>query len=107
MSQYLAHELRPYNIAVNVLLPGFTRTTGSDEQSAARTSAAGGTASPLRRLRADSGVPLALYLAQQDANGETGGTFNVMRWNEEHGLGNFETWGNPPDVEAAKKAGTL
>ena len=107
MSHYLAHELKPYNIAVNVLLPGFTRTTGSDEQSAARAAAAGVAGPPLRRLRADSGVPLALYLAQQDASGETGGTFNVMRWNEEHGLGGFETWGYPPDVEAAKAAGAL
>jgi len=107
MSHYLAHELKPYNIAVNVLLPGFTRTTGSDEQSAARAAANGGQAPALRRLRADSGVPLALYLAEQDASGETGGTFNVMRWNEEQGLGGFETWGFGPDVEAARAAGTL
>jgi NAD(P)-dependent dehydrogenase (short-subunit alcohol dehydrogenase family) len=107
MSHYLAHELKPYNIAVNVLLPGFTRTTGSDEQSAARAALTGGQAPALRRLRADSGVPLALFLAQQDASGETGGTFNVMKWNEENGLGGFETWGFPADVEAARAAGTL
>ena len=107
MSHYLAHELKPYNIAVNVLLPGFTRTTGSDEQSAARAAASGGAAPPMRRLRANSGVPLALYLAEQDASGETGGTFNVMRWNEEQGLGGFEAWGYGPDVEAARAAGTL
>ena len=107
MSQYLAHELKPYNIAVNVLLPGFTRTTGSDEQSAARVAAGGGVPPALRRLRADSGVPLALHLAQQDAGGETGGAFNVARWNEEHGLGGFETWGFGPDVEAARTAGAL
>lgn len=107
MSHYLAYELKPYNIAVNVLLPGFTRTTGSDEQSAARAAAAGGGPAAMRRLRADSGVPLALYLAEQDASGETGGTFNVMRWNEENGLGGFETWGFGPDVEAARAAGRL
>ena len=106
MSHYLAHELKPYNIAVNVLLPGFTRTTGSDEQAAARV-APGATPPPLRRLRPDSGVPLALYLAQQDASGETGGTFNVMQWNQEHGLGGFETWGFEGDVAAARAAGTL
>jgi NAD(P)-dependent dehydrogenase (short-subunit alcohol dehydrogenase family) len=107
MSHYLAHELKPYNIAVNVLLPGFTRTTGSDEQSAARAALAGGKPPALRRLRADSGVPLALFLAQQDASGETGGTFNVMKWNEDNGLGGFEAWGFPADVEAARAAGTL
>jgi NAD(P)-dependent dehydrogenase (short-subunit alcohol dehydrogenase family) len=107
MSHYLAHELKPYNIAVNVLLPGFTRTTGSDEQSAARAAASGGQAAPLRRLRADSGVPLALFLAEQDGSGTTGGTFNVSRWNEENGLGGFERWGYGPDVEAARAAGTL
>lgn len=107
MSHYLAHELKPYNIAVNVLLPGFMRTTGSNEQITARTAAGGGPAPTLRRLRADSGVPLALYLAQQDGSGETGGTFNVKRWNEEHGLGGFETWGFGPDVEDARAAGAL
>jgi NAD(P)-dependent dehydrogenase (short-subunit alcohol dehydrogenase family) len=106
MSHYLAHELKPYNIAVNVLLPGFTRTTGSDEQMAARV-APGGTPPALRRLRADSGVPLALYLAQQDASGETGGAFNVMQWNQENGFGGFEAWGDEGDVAAARAAGTL
>jgi 1,1a-dihydroxy-1-hydro-9-fluorenone dehydrogenase len=107
MSMYLAHELRPYNIAVNVLLPGFTRTTGSDEQSAARAAAGGAPGAPLRRLRADSGVPLALFLAQQDASGVTGQALNVTRWNEEQGLGGFEAWGYAPDVDAARAAGTL
>jgi NAD(P)-dependent dehydrogenase (short-subunit alcohol dehydrogenase family) len=107
MSHYLAHELKPHNIAVNILLPGYTRTTGSDEQSAARAAASGIAQGALRRLRADSGVPLALFLAQQDASGETGGTFNVVRWNEEQGLGGFDVWGYEADVEAARAAGSL
>ena len=36
MALYLAHELSDRNIAVNVLLPGHTRSTGSDEQEAER-----------------------------------------------------------------------
>src|SRR4030095_8737114 len=32
MTLYLAHELKPNNIAANVILPGHTRSTGSDEQ---------------------------------------------------------------------------
>jgi NAD(P)-dependent dehydrogenase (short-subunit alcohol dehydrogenase family) len=35
MSMYLAHEIKPHNVAVNVLVPGgSTRSTGSDEQQA-------------------------------------------------------------------------
>ena len=37
---YLSHELAPYNIAANLLLPGHTRTTGSDEQEAGARGAA-------------------------------------------------------------------
>ena len=36
MALYLAHELRESNVAVNVCLPGHTRSTGSDEQEAER-----------------------------------------------------------------------
>jgi NAD(P)-dependent dehydrogenase (short-subunit alcohol dehydrogenase family) len=109
MTNFLAHELKPYNIAANVLLPGYTRTTGSDEQSAARAEARspGQPAPPQRRLRPESAVPLALFLAEQDPSGVTGQHIEVMRWNAEQGLGGFETWGYGPDIEAARAAGTL
>ncbi len=106
MTRFLAHELKHYNIAANVLMPGFTRTTGSDEQMAARV-APNASPSPLRRLRPEAAVPLALFFADQDAGGVTGESLNAPRWNEEHGLGGFETWGYPGDVAAARAAGTL
>jgi hypothetical protein len=44
-----------------------------------------------------------VVLAQQDGTGVTGQT-NALRWNEENGLGGFETWGYGPDVEANRAA---
>ena len=111
MTIFLATELKPHNIAANVLLPGFTRTTGTDEQTAARAEifARNNPGKPylVRRLRPDSVVPLALYLAEQDANGVTGETFETLAWNQQNELGGFETWGYGPDVQAAREAGTL
>ena len=111
MTIFLANELKPHNIAANVLLPGFTRTTGNDEQTAAReviwTQNNPGKPYLVRRLRPDSVVPLALHLAEQDADGVSGETFEVLAWNQQNELGGFETWGYEPDVEAARQAGTL
>ena len=40
-------------------------------------------------------VPLALYLAQQDANTcVTGKCFDTITWNIEHGLGTPKEWGD-------------
>lgn len=112
MAIYLAQELRPYNIAVNVMLPGHTATTGSDEQERVRNEIRQrqGVRQPNwvpQRVRADNVVPLALHLAQQDASGTTGRWISCMEWNEQNGLGGFETWGVPEDVEAARAAGRL
>jgi hypothetical protein len=41
-----------------------------------------------------------LSSAEQDANGVTGQMFQALKWNEEHGLGGFETWGHEDDVAA-------
>jgi hypothetical protein len=60
-----------------------------------------------RRVRADNVVPAALFLSEQDASGVTGRWVSAMAYNEEHGLGGFETWGYEPDVAAAKAAGAL
>jgi NAD(P)-dependent dehydrogenase (short-subunit alcohol dehydrogenase family) len=112
MTIYLATELKPYNIAANVLLPGHTRTTGSDEQEVGRREirerlgGAGSGYTPLR-VRPDNAVPLALFLAEQDADGTTGQMISALQWNKEHELGGIETWGYEPDVEAARAAGRL
>lgn len=91
---YLADEVREYNIAVNIVIPGHTRTTGFDEQNAARQGVAGGQGRPPRAaLRPEHMAPLVLFLARQDASGGvTGKMFDVMTWNLEHGLGGEAEW---------------
>ena len=107
MTLYLAHELKPHNIAANVLLPGHTRSTGSDEQEVlrreirARTAAPGTPVRRSLRLNPDHVVPLALFLAAQDASGVTGQVIGALQWNEEHGFGGTDRWGYVPDLEAA------
>lgn len=112
MALYLANELKASNIAVNILQPGGTASTGTEEQDAGRReirARLGGApaTTPSRRWRPDHVVPLAMHLAEQDASGTTGEIFNAPRWNQEHELGGFETWGYEPDVAAHRAAGTL
>jgi NAD(P)-dependent dehydrogenase (short-subunit alcohol dehydrogenase family) len=111
LSMYLAHEIKPHNVAVNVLLPGGTRSTGSDEQQAGRNALRQSKGEEMSwtglRVNADHVVPLALHLADQDASTLTGEIIAAMTWNQENGLGGIETWGYAPDVEAARAAGRL
>jgi NAD(P)-dependent dehydrogenase (short-subunit alcohol dehydrogenase family) len=92
MSLYLADEVKESNIAVNVVFPGHTRTTGSEIQEAARR--AQGRVGPVP-MEPEHMVPLMLYLAQQDASGETGNVYDAVRWNEEHGYGGADAWKRP------------
>ena len=102
MSFYLADELKPHNVAVNTIIPGHTRGSWFDDTVRARIAAGAG---PGRRpLRPEHMVPLALFLAAQDASGVTGTMFDVMEWNREHGFGDYETWVDrslPADLEKA------
>jgi NAD(P)-dependent dehydrogenase (short-subunit alcohol dehydrogenase family) len=98
MSFFLAEELRPHNIAVNVVFPGGTRTTGSDEMVAGR-AALGIRVGAL--LRPEHVVPLVLHLAQQDATGETGKAFDAVQWNLEHGFGGPDQWRAQPLSQGA------
>lgn len=99
LSFYLATEVKGKNVAVNVLVPGHTRTTGFDELQQIRKDASG------RRgptaVRADHVVPLALFLAKQDASeGLTGKAVYAMEWSLLHGYGGFDTWAAPyPDLD--------
>jgi NAD(P)-dependent dehydrogenase (short-subunit alcohol dehydrogenase family) len=108
---YLAHELRGQNIAANVLVPGHTRSTGSDEQEAERAAIRARLENrappPPLRLRPEHVVPPALFLAEQDAGGVTGQLISALRWNQENGHGGLETWAYPPDLEAARAAGRI
>jgi NAD(P)-dependent dehydrogenase (short-subunit alcohol dehydrogenase family) len=88
LALYLAEELRASNIAVNVLLPGHTRSTGSDEQDAERAVMRARMGQPVyapRRLKPEHVVPLALFFADQDpASGVTGQVLKAMEWNQAH-----------------------
>jgi len=102
MTLYLANELEPYNIAANAILPGHTRTTGSDEQEVERRmirERLGVAPRRLLRVVPEHVVPLALFLAEQDARGITGQVINVLQWNEKHGYGGVERWSYPPDLQ--------
>ena len=90
MSFYLADEVREQGVAVNIVIPGHTRTTGFEEQNRARMQA--GMRTGPQPLVPEHIVPIVLHLAAQDASTVTGKMFDVMQWNQEHGLGGPETW---------------
>jgi NAD(P)-dependent dehydrogenase (short-subunit alcohol dehydrogenase family) len=91
LSFYLADEVKDLGVAVNVLIPGHTRTTGFDEQNLARFAAGGQHVGP-QPLVPEHIVPIALHLAAQDGGFVTGKLFHVMQWNVEHGHGGLERW---------------
>ncbi len=91
LSFYLADEVKEHNVAVNIIIPGHTRTTGFDDQNRARM-AAGSTRRGPQPMVPEHVAPLVQYLASQDASGITGKMFDAMLWNVEHGLGGHETW---------------
>jgi NAD(P)-dependent dehydrogenase (short-subunit alcohol dehydrogenase family) len=106
MTLYLGRELKESNIAANVILPGHTRSTGSDEQEKlrseqrARAAAPGATVWRPMRVNPDHVVPLALFLAEQGGDGVTEQVINALPWNEEHGLGGAERWAYAEDLTA-------
>jgi NAD(P)-dependent dehydrogenase (short-subunit alcohol dehydrogenase family) len=87
---YLAEEVRDRNVAVNLLLPGATRTTGSDAVIAGRR-ARGIPTHDL--LRPEHVVPVALHLARQEGlDGESGFAVDALRWNARNGFGEPDHW---------------
>ena len=109
MMFYLADEVKDRNVAVNILIPGHTRTTGFDEQNAARIVAGSGeTRTSPSAVRADHINPLAKFLAAHDASsGLTGRCFDTTTWNIEHGLGKPDAWvdqGAEEGIQAALAA---
>ena len=104
---YLADEVKEENVAVNIVIPGHTRTTGFDEQNAYRMVSSGGQqggrAGPTP-VRPEHIVPIVKFLAEQDANsGVTGKCFDTMTWNIEHGLGGVKEWADH-DADAGVQA---
>lgn len=87
---YLAEEVRDRNVAVNLILPGATKTTGSEAVVAGRR--ASGIPAP-DLLRPEHVVPLVLHLAVQEAStGESGFAMDSLRWNARNGFGEPGGW---------------
>ena len=93
LSVYLAEELRDRGVAVNVVFPGPTFTTGSAEIAAGRRRI--GVDEP-PYLRPEHLAPLLMHLAGQTSAGETGLVFDAVRWNRDHGLGDADEWRHQP-----------
>jgi len=89
MSLYLAEELRERGVAVNVVFPGATHTTGSAEVAAGRRRL-GLNEAPY--LRPGHLAPVLLHLAGQTSAGETGLVIDAVQWNRDHGLGDADEW---------------
>jgi len=88
MMFYLADEIKKDNVAVNLMVPGHTRTTGFDEQNIARREQGMGSSRAPLPLTPQHIVPLALFLGGRDAaSGVTGKCFDATTWNIEHGIG--------------------
>jgi 1,1a-dihydroxy-1-hydro-9-fluorenone dehydrogenase len=93
LSVYLAEELRDRGVAVNVVFPGPTFTTGSAEIAAGRRRI--GVDEP-PYLRPEHLAPLLMHLAGQTSAGETGLVLDAVRWNRDHGLGDADEWRHQP-----------
>jgi len=80
LSFYLAAEVRPQGVAVNVVFPGPTRTTGSDALTPGRE------ALGLKMDLLDAGhvLPLVMRLALAGAD-DSGRAYDVVPWNAAHG----------------------
>jgi len=92
-SLYLAEELRELGVAVNVVFPGPTFTTGSAEIASGRRRLA------LREpayLRPEHLVPVLAHLAVQTPAGDTGLAIDAVRWNRDHGFGDADQWRHQP-----------
>lgn len=79
----LAAELKDNNISVNGLLPGFTAVEGT------RLDPSRSGPTP---LKAETCLPVCLFLAAQDPIEVTGEQINVIKWNESHGFGGEDVW---------------
>lgn len=86
VTKILALQLKPYNVAVNAILPGSTFTGQQDPATLSSERRA-------RMLRPETSLPLALFLASQDPLQVTGEIIDVLEWNQTHGFGGQEVWG--------------
>jgi NAD(P)-dependent dehydrogenase (short-subunit alcohol dehydrogenase family) len=78
MSFYLADEVKPANVAVNVVFPGATRTTGSDDLTAGREKLH----LDMPLLDTSHVIPACIFLAKERALTTTGRAFDLVTWNQ-------------------------
>lgn len=76
LSFYLAEEVKASNVAVNVVFPGATRTTGSDALTPGREALG----LKMTLLDAEHLLPLCMMLARADG-GLTGRAYDAVPWN--------------------------
>jgi NAD(P)-dependent dehydrogenase (short-subunit alcohol dehydrogenase family) len=88
-SLFLAAELKDQGVAVNVVFPGPTFTTGSAEIAAGRRRS-GIDEQPY--LRPEHLTPLLTHLAGQTSAEETGLVIDSLQWNRDHGFGDVDHW---------------
>jgi 3-oxoacyl-[acyl-carrier protein] reductase len=87
MTQSLAAELKPFNIAVNSLSPGAISILTDVEK-----------VEELKKnpdqlfMRAEIMGPPAIFLARQDAGGVTGTHIEALQWIRDNHLGDVEDW---------------
>jgi NAD(P)-dependent dehydrogenase (short-subunit alcohol dehydrogenase family) len=90
LSFYLADELKESNVAVNIVFPTGTKSTGWEEMAAQKRARGLPIGTP---MEPDFIVPLLLFLAQIDGSyGLTGEAISTVKWNREHGFGTIEAW---------------
>jgi len=102
MTFYLADEVKGNNVAVNAVMPG--HSTHGWFVDRMRSRLAQGRPAAQRPVRPQHAVPIVQFLATQDAHGVTGKLFDIVTWNQEHGLGTYNDWLDfdfPEDIEAA------
>ncbi len=98
MSFYLADELKPSNIAVNVVFPTGARTTAYEMLANARKARGLPVGNPMEPQFI---VPLVLFLAQHDASyGLTGAAISAVEWNLQHGFGTVQYWNETRTAQA-------
>jgi NAD(P)-dependent dehydrogenase (short-subunit alcohol dehydrogenase family) len=86
----MAHELKDDGIAVNLVWPSGTITTGSEEMRAARIAAGVDTG---RFFRPEHVVPPVLHLARQGGtDAQTATALDALPWNAHHGFGERDEW---------------
>jgi 1,1a-dihydroxy-1-hydro-9-fluorenone dehydrogenase len=98
LSFYLADELKENNVAVNIVFPTGTRSTGWEEMAVQKRALGLPLGTP---MEPDFIVPLVLFLAHIDGSyGLTGEAISTVKWNREHGFGTIESWTGLPSTAA-------